>query len=337
MNNKNTPDEFSKFLSELDQCNLRETEMLLSGIRKVTLSSDEQGDLKAKILRRAGIKDLDIQQEKDKKIEGKRKIYNKRRIFMRRMAACAVVIMVCSMIAIAGAHLDGLQRYWGNDTNIYGDRTLETVQSVQNDDIKVNIEGVLADKYQCVFVLSAEALTKEGQKIINKGTGKHMTLELEINPTPIDPSMKIGHGVFQYTNDNKNKDYKAYQCDFELKDVDITKPVNVEFHGLTLNFDIPQQMQTATLYPDSESDIGFVEVSPIGYYYKGTEYAEEINLINRDNTLVDDMGYSGAIDMNDVNNGRDTMIIGSFSKLIDLNDYKALRIDGVDYIVPKEN
>ncbi|WP_324824625.1 DUF4179 domain-containing protein [Sinanaerobacter sp. ZZT-01] len=334
MNKKNTPQDFSKFLSALDQCDLRETEMLLTGIRKVTLSSDEQGDLKAKILRRAGIEDLSIQQDQEKEIEGKRRIHNKRRIYMRRMAACAAVIMVCSTIAIAGAHLDGLQRYWGNDTNIYGDRTLETVQSVQNDDIKVNIEGVLADQYQCVFVLSAEALTKEGQKMINKGSGKHMTLELEINPTPIDPSIKIGHGVFQYTNDNKNKDYKAYQCDFELKDVDITKPVTVNFHGLTVNFDIPEQIQTVTLYPDSVSDIESIEVSPIGYYYKGSEHAEEINLINRDNSLADDMGYSGAIDMS---YGSGTMIIGSFSKLVDLNDYKALRIDGVDYIVPEEN
>lgn len=332
-NRNNIPDNSVEILNGLDDLNLEEAETLLSGINNVTLSPDEEIYLKAKILQKAGVEEWKMTREVERKtVMGKRVVHTKSNTYMRRAAACIAAVMICSIVAIAATNMDGLQRYWGGDTKIYRDSTIETIQSVENEDVKANIEGIVTDNYQCVFVFSVEALTEEGRKIIDTNISKHYIIALKIKPKMIEgyPST----GIFQYPDDNKNKDYKAYKCDFELENVDVTQPVTVEFAGLTMNFDIPQYMQVITLYPDSEAGFESVELSPIGYYYKAAEYAEEIRLIKKDGTLEDDeMGYFGSMSQKD--NGEVTSIVGSFTRLIDLNDYLGIQIDGINYTAKK--
>ncbi|MBR0596474.1 DUF4179 domain-containing protein [Sinanaerobacter chloroacetimidivorans] len=329
-NRNNISDNSVKILNGLDDLNMEETETLLSGINKVTLSPDEEMLLKAKVLERVGAGELGMAQEVERKTEiGKRAVHSKNRIYMRRAVACIAAVMVCSIVAIAAANMDGLQRFWGSDTEIYRDRALETVQSVQNDNVKINIEGIVSDNYQCVFVFSMEALTEEGRKMIKKYNNKHMVLDLGIKPTMIAGAEDQGMtGIFQYTDDNKDKNYKAYQCDFQLENVDLTKPVTVEFAGLTMRFNIPQYMQVITLYPDSEAGFESVDLSPIGYYYKDAEYAEEVRLIKKDGTLDDELGYFGSMAQE---NSEEVTVIGSFTRLIDLNEYLGIQIDGINY------
>jgi hypothetical protein len=207
---------------------------------------------------------------------------------------------------------------------------LETVQSVQNENIKVNIEGIVSDNYQCVFILSMEALTDEGRKLIKNASDPHnIAFAIKITPAFITGAADQGSsGIFQYTDDNKNKDYKAYRCDFELENVDLTQPATVEFAGLTMSFDIPSYMQVITLYPDSDSGFESVDLSPVGYYYKAAEFAEEVRLINSDGTLDEELGYHGSMHQE---NNEEAMIIGSFTRLIDLHDYLGIQIDGIKY------
>lgn len=331
--NKNNISDNEEIFDCLDDLNLEETEILLSGIDKVTLSPDEGISLRTKVLKRAGAEGMGTTQEANTKTEnGKRDRRMRNRIFMGRTAACIAAIMICSSIAIASVNMDALQRYWGNDAEIYRDRALETIQSVQNDNVKVNIEGIVSDHYQCVLVISVEALSEKGQEIIKKYNNKHMVLDLKIKPAMVEGAEnQCQFGAFQYTDDNKNKNYKSYKCDFPLKNVDLTKPVTVEFAGLSMNFNIPEYMQVITLYPDSNEGVEKVELSPIGYYYENAdaEYADQIRLIHKDGTIDEELGYFGSMVKDD--NGKVT-IIGSFTRLVDLNDYAGIQIDGVNYI-----
>ncbi len=321
-NTKNTPENMEGLLNSFDDLTLEETEILLEGINKVTLPPSEEIRLKTKILEKTGGYPIRVKNKKH----------------MRRALLCIAAVMVCTIVADGASNLDGLQRFWGNDTEIYSKRTVETIQSVQNENIKFNIEGIVADKYQCVFVISIEALTKEGRKIINKNTDKHYILPLTIKRSFLsgDPNQGAS-GIFQYTDDNKNKDYKAYRCDFELKNVDLTEPVSIEFEGLSMNFDIPQSMGMITLYAGSAAASQSVDLSPIGYYYKpagideddplSTEFGE-VRLINEDGTLDEKLGYHGAMVRGE---NEEVMVIGSFTELIDLNDYLGIQIDGIKY------
>ncbi|QHI72434.1 hypothetical protein [Aminipila terrae] len=322
-----------EILKGLDELDLEETEMLLLEINKVTLSPKEEMVLKEKVLKKVRSEAWESIGEADKKTVKEEKVLRtKSRICMRRITACIAVVMFCSIAAIAATNMEGLQRYWGGDTRVYRDRAIKTIQSVKNENIKANIEGIVTDNYQCVFIFSVEALTKEGRKIIDKNISKHHIVELKINPKMIEGSPNTG--IFEYTDDNKNKDYKAYKCDFELKNVDVLQPVTVEFAGLTMNFDIPKYMQVITLYPDSEAGFASVELSPIGFYYKAAEYAEEVRLIKNNGTLEDDdMGYFSSMGQKD--NGEVTSIVGSFTRLIDLNDYLGIQIDGINYTAKK--
>ncbi|WP_027398456.1 DUF4179 domain-containing protein [Anaerovorax odorimutans] len=323
MNNKkiNMPDNSMEFLNILDDLDIEGTDKLLSGINKVTISYETEKCLKSKVCKKLGAEFL-ITQEEERKT-----VYNKNKKYIRRAIACIAAVMILSTAALAATNLDILQLYWGDDKEIYSDRSLETTQSVENENVKFNIEGVVSDKYQCVFILSMEALTKEGQKII-KNANKDISLALEIKPSFKDDLNHGSMGIFQYTDDNKNKNYKAYKCDFELKNVDLTKPVIIEFNGLSMNFNIPQYMQVITLYPDSASGFKSVDLSPIGYYYESEESADNIDLINKDGTLDDEMGYHGSMYQE---NNEKVMIIGSFTRLIDLDDYMGIQIDGIKY------
>lgn len=309
-------------LKGLDELNLEEADELLSGIEKVTLLYDEKSSLKARVLRKAGIQP--VVQEIDQQSDG---IVNHRR-YIRKAIVCIAAVMIFSIVAIAATNMDALQRYWGNNTKIYSDRSLKTAQSVHNDNVKVAIKGMVADKYQCVFVLSLEALTKEGQKIL-KNANKDIWSVLTIKRTAIDSTDRLGGSVFQYTNANKNKEYKAYKCDFELENIDVTKPVTVKFDGMTMSFDIPESMDTITLYPEDEAEIKSVDLSPIGYCYKDSEF-KDVRLINKDGTIDDKLGYHGSMSQE---NNEEVTIIGSFTELIDLDDYLGIQVDGIDYIV----
>ena len=338
--NKNyISDHRMELLERLDDLDPEELAPLVSGINKVGLSYDEQMSLKSKIMARAGIEfDSESEPELGNVTEaGGRTVSIKNRKHMRRAVICIASVMACFLVAFAAANMDALQRYWGDDKELYSGSFSGTAQSVQDENVKMNIEGVVSDKYQCVFVLSVEALTDEGRKMIEQNTGKHDFLGLEMKPTVIDGAEDhCATGIFQYTDDNKNKDYKAYECSFELDQIDLTQPVTVEYVGLTMNFDIPEPMQIITLYPDAEASIESAELSPIGYYYKvadiDTDFAE-VRLIKKDGTLEEEMGYHGG--MHREEDPEEVMVIGSFTRLIDLNDYPGIQLDGINY-TPKQ-
>lgn len=322
-------------LNWLDDLSIEEAEALLSEINKVTICTDESSTLRAKALAKVGIKEAKITQKTEERMVVRKwdKGYKciKSCQFTRRVVACIAVIMTCSVVAIAATNMSALQRFWGDDTEIYNDKALETVQSVQNENVRVNIEGIVSDHYQCVFVFSVEALTREGRRII-KDANKDIPSALKISRTVIGGYEDESSGIFQYTDDNKNKEYKAYRCDFELKNTDFTQPAVVKFDGLTMKFDIPKYMQVITLFPDSESELQSVDLSPIGYYYKASEFAEDVRLINKDGTLDDELGYQGAMSQEA---NEEVTIIGSFTRLIDLNDYQGIQIDGINYTTKK--
>ena len=332
-NIKNTPDDIGELLNGLDELTLGETETLLTGIDKVTLSLDEELLLKRKVLEKAGIEESEIMRKDERKemlVGNPTRVKNKKHI--RRALLCIAAVMVCSIVAVGASHMDGLQRFWGNDTEIYSERTIETIESVQNENIKFNIEGIVADKYQCVFVVSTEALTEEGRRIINSNTHKHYVFPMTIKPIFLSGDPNQGSsGIFQYTDDNKNKDYKAYRCDFELENVDLSQPVTIEFEGLSMQFDIPEFMEAITLYPEEEAEIELVELSSIGYYYKvegmEADFAE-VRLINQDGTLDEELGYQGGMAQED---DEEVMVIGSFTELVDLKNYSGIQLDGVNY------
>lgn len=329
-----------KLMRLLDDLNLEETEELLSEINTVTLSPQEEASLKTKILEKCGIdgtKITNLQEAKDNEKEQNRKmvVTKTRKIkYVRKAVSLIAAFMICSILVMAATHSNGLLRYWGSDTDIYEGSSLEILKSVQNENIKMNIEGIIADKYQCVFVLSLEALTKDGRKILKEASNfkKHPEDPLRINiKPPFKNNLSGSTGIFQYTNDNrKNKDYKAYNCDFELENVDITKPAIVEFNGLSLKFDIPEPMETITLYPDSKGGFESVDISPIGYYYQSTQLAEDVCLIKKDGTLDETMGYGSGMSQED---NEKTWAIGSFTRLIDLKDYLGIKIDGINYTI----
>lgn len=310
-------------LDNLDELTLEETEKILVDIEKVTIPLDEGNYLKAKIMYKAGIQEWQITHtlKREPKV-----IYYITRHYMKRTIACIVALMLCSIVAIAATHLEGLQQYWGDDTKIYRDNSAKTIQSVQNENLKINIEGIVADKYQCIFVFSVEALNEEGQKIIKKNKDKHYIIPLKIEPKMVEGFANTG--IFQYTDDNKKKDYNAYECDFQLENVDLTQPVTLEYAGLTMKFDIPPFMQVITLYSNSDEEPESVELSPLGYYYKASDYEGDICLIKKDGTLDEEMGYFGSINQKA---NQEIMMIGSFTKLIDLNNYLGLQINGINY------
>lgn len=324
INRNNISEDYTALLNNLDELTLEETEKLLIGIEKVTIPPDEENYLKAKIMDKAGIEEWQSIQELKRK---PKVIYSITRRYMKRTVACIAALMVCSIVAIAATHMEGLQRYWGDDTKIYRDISAKTIQSVQNENLKINIEGIVADKYQCIFIFSVEALNEEGQKIIKKNKDKHHIIPLKIEPKMLEGFASTG--IFEYTNDNKNKDYNAYECDFQLENVDLTQPVILEFAGLTMKFDIPPFMQVITLYSNTDEEPESVEISPLGYYYKSSEYAGDVRLIKKDGTLDEEMGYFGAINQKD---NQEIMMIGSFTKLIDLNNYLGLQINGNIYM-----
>ncbi len=329
----NFPDNMGDLFHGMEDLSLEQAEELLLGIDKVTICPSERAVIEKKVLRKV-IAEAGERMEEEGRIQiGKQKGWErhfKNRKYMKRAVICIAAIMACSVVAIAAANINALQRFWGDDTRIYGTRALETVQSVKNENVKVNIEGIVSDKYQCVFVVSMEALTKEGQRII-RAANKDISSKLKIEPIALEGGeFKGTRGIFQYTEDNKDKDYKAYRCDFELEKTDLTKPVTVDFDGLTMKFNIPEYMQVMTLYPESEAGIESVELSPIGYYYKASELAEEVILIKKDGSLDKELGYHGSMVQQD---NEEVMAIGSFTELLDLKEYMGIQIDGIKYTV----
>lgn len=325
----NITDDSVDFLNFLDGLNPEQAESILMGINKITSCSPDMVSLRAKVLAKVGLEELRKPQEPESKAGiGKWNMHSRNKNIMRRAVACIAAVMTCSIVAIAATNVDAVKRFFGNDTEVYSGITLETVQSVENENVKVNIEAIVSDNYQCVFVLSMEAITQEGRNII-KNANKDISSALEISPTVLDDDeIENCIGIFQYTDDNKNKNYKAYQCDFELENVDTTKPVTVEFDGLTMKFEIPKFMHIKRLYPEAKPGLGSVDLSPIGYYYKDNELAMDVRLIKNDGTLDDELGYNGSMSQE---NNEEVLVIGSFTRIIDLNDYLGIQINGVNY------
>lgn len=330
-------------LKELEELNLEQTEKLLEEINKVTLSKNEIKKMNKKLLKKLKREKVGIISQEERTIKArKRKIDFKSSNSIRRVGVLIAVIMTFSVVAIATTNMESLLEYFGDDTEIYLEDSLENIQSVENKDLRINVDGIVSDKYQCFFVLSVEALTKDGKKIIKEATkDKHYVVsDFEIKyDYIIEEKGNKGYGIFEYGDYNKKNDYKAYKCHFELENVDLLKPVFVELLGLTMELDIPEPMQMITLYPEKESNIKCVELSPIGFYYINKdldleEFGSGVSLIKMDGELDEEVGYQCDFPMETDEN---QLIIGEFRKIIDLNNYKGIRVDGIDYTVNKKS
>ncbi len=264
----------------------------------------------------------------------------------RRTAAAvcvAAVLALGGITVLASDILEQFGSYFSGDLGKYHDEILQSMVYAENEDYAIAIDGVLSDERQCMFVFNIEALTRESTEELKNmlkecrgfpNVGENLSFTACLTDgTEATPS---GSELFQY-RDMQSDSFQTYVVTLEgndlegksLREVDHWK---VSFGGLTLNARAETIMSSQPLtaqQPDPQ--IKDVTWSPIGFGFQSSGEEFEVRLINKDGTIDEEKSYGAGFQRNDINEDW-VSVKGDFRyEVLDLEQYRGLRINGIDY------
>lgn len=225
-------------------------------------------------------------------------------------AACLAVALIGSFgIAYATGVLDGLQSYFGGNTEPYMEEILSVVATASDDEMELRIDGAIADERRCHLVVSFVGLTEERKARFQAGDLKEQSY------FGIDGVTKNGDVVqLPYMGSNtytKSAEEGARTAATQLADADMTylitctvgedsgftlsdlKTLRFTYEGLTVEFDpggiIEAERQLTAENPETAT-ISDVYLSRLGFRFtmpvrENGVNAYDLYLIKEDGTL----------------------------------------------------
>lgn len=281
-----------------------------------------------------------------------------RRKLLRWAACLAVALLLSLSVAFAAGVFDPLSQYFQGRTEADWDRFLSASTSVANDTVELRLEGAVADEHLCHLLVSfvgqtqavKEQLTKHSAET-QRGFQLHATAE---DGTPVD-STQWTSGV--YTEQRgfhsvastpfAGADLTALVTVTFPEDLSLQEIENVCFtyEGLTLEVDVSQYLLPGYLLVPEHPAEGAGTVcylSPIGFQCTVPGEGEvTLELLRTDGTVVE-MGEDLGCHMAGYSGGDTQWFSGYWCagsplavRVLDLEDYRGLRINGVSYIFPQ--
>lgn len=211
----------------------------------------------------------------------------------------AIASAACVSLVAAGTFMGNFKRFFGGDTKPFESEILKTVKTVNNNDITLSVDGVVADDVQCYVVVSASAQNQNGKEIIKKLNYVEGYKMYQEQLEKLGNEEKAQKYVFDYKNikfengskSNFNKDIEkfidtgneySYQSDdnhfysnfqFETADLDLSKPLVVTEvnSGLSISVDLKSYMVSKKLVPvNNDKNLDGVDItfSPIGVHFR---------------------------------------------------------------------
>jgi len=304
-------------------------------------------------------------------------VKKRQRIFQKTKwvvaAACAVFVVLAGkpVLNYATGLYDSVMNYFEGETELYMEQILSPVTSVSNEELKLCVEGVIADEHQCYIIVSFTGLTDEMEARLLRGDLDEQELfEQYVVLANGEHSEWIASGSRTHTTegiDGKRKavsmipgTHATYVITYLFDDYDLSEiqKVGFAYEGLFVEVNVRDSVTPCYRLESSDdrANLTDVYVSSMGYgftYHFEQPISEnnidrmdvffEVNLIKADGTImtreemadigmVENCGYSTGDTECDVRGYWET---GHMPRIINLEEYCGLQVNGVNYYFVK--
>ena len=274
---------------------------------------------------------------------------NKRFAASIAAAAAAAVLTVTAGAVVynytnAAKHSENIEHFVEGGDSLPGYDAV----AVSNEQLELTIDTLWSDGNYATAIVTAKCFDDEGEAL-----AKNLACFVGYADEEFDPNNWLTgydrHWKGENSNDINAYDGVQYRFGFNCRAIDKSRKINLYFYNsnekadrikpaLTAEVSFEPNLETAELYNEAGDKL---TLSPLGLYENiagktvlvpgGTEL-ERYEFIRADgteednDTLID--GMSSTKSKYDVN---ENYRIVEFSHIIDVNDYKAVIIDGVEY------
>lgn len=290
----------------------------------------------------------------------------KRSVFKVAVSVAAAVVVLAVPVGVYAyntfVHRENVETYMSN-AELIEQKSPEAVKNIvtENDDYRITVDSVLSDGNIVMMILTHEALTDKGSEIkedhVNGCPGACITYA-DGSEGPFEQSGFDGVPLTGPVTAYAVSDDKSVSI-FSCKDIDLSKDVNVEFYSSERGWSGALEYFTKRNDPDRSGDEGLVnELDGLEFT---TSFAQNVDCVQ----LQSADGKSISMSSFDVYSSDPSIITVSeeseyffitndgekkpfsekkgcstrsdygfviYGEFIDINDYKGVEINGVEYM-----
>lgn len=256
----------------LNDLTLEETDQLVKPIDEVTIDTE----IKARILNKS-LEKAEIDPKKVVSISSKKRY----RRWVKVAASIAAIFLVGSATAYATGIIHGLSGYFTGEINQYEDKLSKTIQVASNKDYEISVDGVIADKNQCIFAVSLKGLSVKGKLEVAKfkdQTWGDIAIYAKLKDTTKKRLETFVTG--QRGDQNDSYLFTVTKEDLGVSSLEQVESFEIYYkEDVKLEANVIQTGETIPLYAEKKTSLKQVEMSPIGFEYLAKNYNHKIGLI----------------------------------------------------------
>lgn len=304
----------------LDDLTLEEAAMITASVEDVIIDEEIKNRLSTKALSKAQIDTEKVYRMPKKKSSNR---------WTKIAASIVAILIIGSSTAYAAGMLAGVTKNFTGEVSAFQQELSKTVHDASNSKYKVSVEGAIADKNQCKFALRIKDISLKAKLNITKDSSPDFT-KAEIYAKLKDSTEKKLDGL---STESREKDGSAciitvMKEDFDVESMEQVESLQIYYEDIKLTTEVVMLGETISLQPKEKTNIKQVEMSSIGYSYVAENSDQEVKWIKNDGTVEEIELFSQiAVEVKD-----EIHVAGDYScKIINLEEYQGLQIDGVKY------